>query len=263
MVKELTKEELTEEYIAHREELFAYLLRMTGSYGVAEDLVQDIALIILENDFFNQDCKQMREVLFKIAADLSLHHLQKGKLWSEDVQDMVMKEIFSDSALLYQLDSFKRFPKINYSVEEHISFCFNCLIRTLSPEQQAGFILKELFSFSFKEVSEILEVTLPQTQKLIKSARASLSETFKRRCLLISSQGYCRHCDALNWYYNPQAPKKISTHLFQTPGEKSEENCGSFDRLIEMVKSVNSIKGSSRCLHDFLYDLIISRKNSG
>ena len=203
----------------------------------------------------------MREVLFKIAADLSLHHLQKGKLWSEDVQDMVMKEIFSDSALVNQLDSFKRFPKINYSVEEHISFCFNCLIRTLSPEQQAGFILKELFSFSFKEVSEILEVTLPQTQKLIKSARTSLSETFKRRCLLISSQGYCRHCDALNWYYNPQAPKKISTHLFQTPGEKSEENSGPFDRLIEMVKSVNPIKGSSRCLHDFLYDLIISRKN--
>jgi len=261
MATEFTKKELTDEYIARREELFAYLLRMTASYGGAEDLVQDIALIILENNLPQQSCNKMREVLFKIAADLSLHHLQNDTLWSEDVQDMVMEEIFNDSALVNQLDSFKRFPKIDYSVEEHISFCFNCLIRTLSPEQQAAFILKELFLFSFSEVSEILEVNLPQIKKLIHSARSSLNEIFTRRCLLISSQGYCRHCDALNWFYNPQTPKKISRHLFKPPGGKHEENSRQFDRLIEIVKSVNPIRESSRCLHDFLYDLIISYNN--
>ncbi|MBN2467951.1 MAG: hypothetical protein JXD19_07340 [Deltaproteobacteria bacterium] len=259
----LTKEALTQEYLRHREELFAYLFRMVGSYMTAEDLVQEVAVIMLEQQIPELEGTCAREMFFKIAADLSLEYVSQEKLWPVDAQDKVMERIFSDIVLMEELDSFKRYPKITYSVTEHVSFCFDCHVRTLPPPQQAALLLTELFSLSSPSVAQILGVSAGQLHELVRSARQTLTELFRQRCLLISPDGYCRHCDSLNVYYNQHAPRKLSTHLFKNGDSEIQEEDWFFDRLLELVKSVNPIREPSRHLHDFLSDLILSSEDSG
>jgi hypothetical protein len=130
-----------------------------------------------------------------------------------------------------------------------------------TPDNQAALVLKELFAFSQESLSEILEVPPPQVQDRLDSARRALLEIFYRRCRLVSEQGPCHQCDFLNWYYNPQAPRRLSTNFFQTADATAQATVDFLNPLLEMVKSVDLIRESSRPLHRFLYDLIDFRED--
>jgi hypothetical protein len=52
-------------------------------------------------------------------------------------------------------------PAFTFDVGEHIAFCFTCVARSLSPEQEAAIILREVFEFSNLEAATMVGVSEP------------------------------------------------------------------------------------------------------
>src|SRR5262249_45121807 len=59
---------------------------------------------------------------------------------------------------------------------ESVTLAFLVLLETLSPEERAVFLLKEIFEYAHSEIAEMLGITLDNSRQLLHRAKARLAE---------------------------------------------------------------------------------------
>ncbi len=94
----MTDPEFREAYRAHKDMLYRFAWRMTGSPAAAEDLVQDCFLILLKNhSILNRERGTLRSLLIGITRNLALKHLRGERTYDElDEQSVTCQPIDTD-----------------------------------------------------------------------------------------------------------------------------------------------------------------------
>ncbi|HSL30923.1 MAG TPA: RNA polymerase sigma factor [Anaerolineales bacterium] len=201
----MTTDELTAEFETFQGELKSFLLRITTSVQDAEDLVQEAYLKAHSKiDTFRGE-SSLKTWVFSIASNLALDLLRAKKRWPETVTDVCKdaalgnRQFFQEAMHIRQTS-----PQGNFEIREHIAFCFTCISKSLPLEGHLVLLLKEIYGFKGKEISQILQLSEAMVKYHLHVSRKKMMEIFDQRCSLINKKGICYQCTELNGIFNPR-----------------------------------------------------------
>ena len=194
----------TETYERHRAELVNYAARLVLRDGVAEELVQDAAVRLLQNDSLPDDPRQIRAWLFRVVTHLALDHLRRHSTWKEMVLIDTRGHAEADSGFVAQSMRMRGTPEMSAIAREHLAVCFACTLRNLPPRQAAALLLREVHELSTAQTAEVLEATVIQVKNWIQQARRMMDQRYGHTCALVVKQGVCHQCVELDGFFNGQ-----------------------------------------------------------
>ena len=193
---------LASAYQQSRKDLTAYVTRMVVRPAVAEELVQEAALRLLESANPPIDPTGVRAWLFRVATNLAIDHLRSHRTWRENMLLDTRERATKDAAFVAESRLLRGSPEMSAIAREHLAVCFSCTLRNLPPEHAAALLLAEVHGFTVAEAAEILGATFGQTKGWIQAARTKLREKYDATCALITKQGVCYQCVELGKFFN-------------------------------------------------------------
>jgi RNA polymerase sigma-70 factor (ECF subfamily) len=219
----MTTDELTTQFETFQGELKSFLLRMTASVQDTEDILQETYLKAhAKIDTFRGE-SSLKTWVFSIASNLARDLLKSKKRWPENVTDICKDAAlgnrqFFQEALHIRATS----PQGNFEIREHIAFCFTCVSKSLPLEGHLVLLLKEVYAFKVKEISQILQISGAMVKYHLHVSRKKMIEIFDHRCSLINKTGICHQCTELNGIFNPK--QKAQEELVKIQMAREAEN---------------------------------------
>jgi RNA polymerase sigma-70 factor, ECF subfamily len=193
---------LAQAYEQCRRELTSYVTRMVLRPAVAEELVQQAALRLVEGDHTPTDPEGTRAWLLRVATNLAIDYLRRHSTWRENILLETRERAVTDEAFVAESRLLRGSPEMSAIAREHLAVCLSCTLRNLPPEHGAALLLVEVYDFTVPEAAEILGVSVGQAKGWIQSARAKLREKYSATCALITKQGVCYQCVELSRSFN-------------------------------------------------------------
>lgn len=244
-----------------RRSLFSYIYRMVTHRSDAEDLLQDTFVRALESlPRFRGDAK-FKTWLFSIATHVCLDHLRSRKRWRVEAQLEGERETEASAEQLDRLSQVMSQPDFRFEIREHIAFCFSCISRTLSPEEQAAIMLKEVLGMTAQEAAQAIEVSEPVFRHRLSAARSQMIRSYEGLCQLINKTGVCHQCSGLREFAGESHRGADLVQITVAPG-KSITPDTLFDARLEIVRCSNLGEGSMRGMHDWFFEAIKEREES-
>jgi RNA polymerase sigma-70 factor (TIGR02957 family) len=158
-------EELLEEL---RPAAFAIAYRMLGSVAEAEDVVQETLLRVHRALEAGDRIESPRAFAATVATRLSIDQLRSARVRRETYTGEWLPEpLVSDPA-----DD----PARQAEMADSLSLAFLVLLETLSPEQRAVLLLRDVFDYGYDEIARIVGKTEDNTRKLATRARRHVEE---------------------------------------------------------------------------------------
>ncbi|WP_104091548.1 RNA polymerase sigma-70 factor [Arthrobacter sp. GMC3] len=144
----------------HRSLLFTIAYEITGTVSDAEDVVQESFL--RWSGINAETIQNPRAYLAKTVTRQALNSLRAAQRRREDYigpwlpEPMVTSPDVADNAVL----------------NESLSFAMLVVLETLSPDERAVFVLREVFDFPYLEIAEATDKSLPAVRQLASRAKA-------------------------------------------------------------------------------------------
>jgi RNA polymerase sigma-70 factor (ECF subfamily) len=158
---------LTDSHVAAFEEQRGYLhgvaYRMLGSVSDAEDMVQETWLRWAKTD--PSTIETPRAWLVKAVSRLCLDRLKSARVQREQYYGTWLPEPLVEAS-----------SANSAQVDESVSIALLLVLEKLSPVERAGFLLHDVFGYSFDEIADILEKPEPACRKLVSRARTRVRE---------------------------------------------------------------------------------------
>jgi len=219
----MTTDELSAQFVTIQGELKSFLLRMTASVQDAEDIVQETYLKAnAKIDTFRGE-SSLKTWVFSIASNLARDLLRSRKRWPENVTDICREAALSNRPFLQESIQIRQTsPQGNFEIREHIAFCFTCVSKSLPLEGHLVILLKEVYSFKVREISQILQMSEAMVKYHLHVSRNKMMDIFNHRCALINKEGTCHQCTELNGIYNPK--QKAQEELVRIEMAREAEN---------------------------------------
>jgi RNA polymerase sigma-70 factor (ECF subfamily) len=150
----------------HRQKLFGVAYRMLGSASEAEDVVQDAWL---RYDAAAKDSIRSPEAfLTTIVTRLCLDRLKSARATREEyVGPWLPEPLLTDGRVG---------PEQSAALAESVSLAFMVLLETLTPEERATFLLREIFEYDYGSIAEILKTTPANCRQLFHRAKVHLQD---------------------------------------------------------------------------------------
>jgi RNA polymerase sigma-70 factor, ECF subfamily len=201
----MTTDELTTQFVTIQGELKSFLLRMTASVQDAEDIVQETYLKAHSKiDTFRGE-SSLKTWVFSIASNLARDLLNSKKRWPENVTDICREEALGNRQFFQEAIQIRQTsPQGNFEIKQHIAFCFTCVSKSLPLEGHLALLLKEVYGFKVREISQILRMSEAMVKYHLHVSRSKMIDIFDHRCSLINKQGICYQCTELNGIFNPK-----------------------------------------------------------
>ena len=228
----MTPDQLTGEFETFQGELKSFLLRMTASVQDAEDLVQETYLKARSKiDTFRGE-SSLKTWVFSIASNLARDLLRSKKRWPETVTDICREEALGNQQFFEEAMQIRQTsPQGNFEIREHIAFCFTCISKSLPLEGHLVILLKEVYSFKLKEISQVLQMSEAMVKYHLHVSRSKMMQIFDHRCSLINKAGICHQCTELNGIFNPK--QNAQEELLKIEMAREAEN-SSRDELFDL-----------------------------
>jgi RNA polymerase sigma-70 factor (ECF subfamily) len=196
---------LDAEFEQHRPQLMSYILRITASVPDTEDIIQDTYLKAVKSLESFQGNASLKTWIFTIASNQAKDNLRAKRRWTENVTDISREAALSNREFLQEMMHISATSEHGkFEIKEHIAFCFTCIAKSLPLEQQIALLLKEVYEFKIKEITEILDTNEGMVKYFLHTARAKMVQIFDGRCSLINKEGVCHQCTELNGIFNPK-----------------------------------------------------------
>jgi len=137
--------------------VFSIALRMVGSAGEAEDLVQEAYLRLHREG----DVRAPKAFLTTVVTRLAIDHLRSGR---------VRRETYTGDWLPEPLVSA---PGTDEQVEhdETVSIAFLVLLERLEPVERAVYVLHELLGFSHDEIAPVVGKSVANCRQILRRAK--------------------------------------------------------------------------------------------
>jgi RNA polymerase sigma-70 factor, ECF subfamily len=131
--------------------LFRYIYRLTGCRALAEDVLQEVFIIIYRKLRWLENPKLFRAWAYRIASRETFRRLKMEKRWTEQIRDEEILEKISGEE---RKEIFE--PEIIAKIPD--------LLAEISPASRAVIVLHYLEEMSLSETAEILDIA-PGTAK--------------------------------------------------------------------------------------------------
>jgi len=148
--------------------LFRYIFRLIGEHGLAEDVTQEVFLIIYRKIRWLENPQLFRAWAYRIASREAFKQLKKERRWVEQIRDEEVLEKISarETAEIYEPELIEKLP---------------VLISNVSPASRAVLILHYLDEMPLSEVAEILDISLGTIKSRLAYGLASLRKEIKEQ----------------------------------------------------------------------------------
>jgi RNA polymerase sigma-70 factor (ECF subfamily) len=156
--------------VAHelRRSAFAIAYRMLGSVSEAEDVVQEGFLRLHRVREGGERIESPRAYLSTVVSRLSLDHLRSARVRRESYVGEWLPE-----PLVASTDDD---PARKAEMADSLSLAFLVLLESLSPEQRAAFLLREVFDEPYDRIAEIVGTSEQNARQLAARARRHVDE---------------------------------------------------------------------------------------
>jgi RNA polymerase sigma-70 factor (TIGR02957 family) len=151
-----------------RPSAFAIAYRMLGSVSEAEDVVQEGFLRLHRAREGGERIESPRAYLSTVISRLSLDHLRSARVRRETYVGEWLPEPLVASA--------DDDPARRAEIADSLSLAFLVLLESLSPEQRAAFLLREVFEEPYDRIAEIVGTSEQNARQLAARARRHVEE---------------------------------------------------------------------------------------
>jgi RNA polymerase sigma-70 factor, ECF subfamily len=242
-------------FIIHQPQLRGYLYRMLTDVSDTNDIYHDTFIKCFDNlKGFEGTHHQLKGWIFRVATNLALNYMKLRKRWSISTQDVCRESLIKDKKVQAQfVEASKQGTRNHYDITEHIDFCFTCISKTLTIEQQTALLLKDVVDLKIKEIATILNLPEGKTKHLVREARVTMSSIYKGRCSLINKNGTCYQCTELSGLFNPERDARhevMKLELAKNPEKKTQPSLYKLRK--EIVQAVHPTEAVGADLHDLL-----------
>lgn len=148
------------------------VLGIVQSEAEAEDVTQDVFIRVYESVSSFKGESKFSTWLYRIAVTKALELLRSKK---RKKRFAFLQPIFGeDSEERIQLADFHH-PGVSLDNKERAGHLFKA-IQKLPENQKAAFVLHKLEGFSYKEISETLQTSVPAVESLMNRAKTNLKK---------------------------------------------------------------------------------------
>ncbi len=244
------------EFIEFKNELSSFIFRLLTNKQDTEDVIQDTYIKVFEkiNSFKGQS--SFKTWVFTIALNTAKNKLNKQKRWVENTQDYGADLHSKSEELTNRMRVvFEQTPEKDYEIKEHISYCFNCINKTLLLKQQICLLLKEVYHFKISEIMEITAFTEGIVKHSLADARKNMIRIFNDRCSFINKKGICNQCTTLKGVLNPSQNKHIKAQKIKLVKEGSNKDNEYLLKLrLEIVKGIDPLNSKNTILNTYMLE---------
>ena len=159
---------MLEIFQAQRGRLFGIAYRMTGSASEAEDIVQEAWLRF--QTVALAEIRSPEALLTTIVTRLCLDHLKSAQVQREVYPGIWLPEP------LATVNSVEEDPLDTMIKLESISLAFLHLLESLSPEERAVFLLREVFDYEYREIAEFINKSETACRQLFSRAKKHITD---------------------------------------------------------------------------------------
>jgi RNA polymerase sigma-70 factor (TIGR02957 family) len=143
---------------------FAIAYRMLGSVAEAEDVVQETLLRVHRTLDAGDQIESPRAFVATITTRLAIDELRSARARRERyVGEWLPEPILTDS---------RDDPAQHAEIADSLSMAMLVLLETLSPEQRAVLLLRDVFDYGYGEIAEIIGKNEDNVRQLASRARA-------------------------------------------------------------------------------------------
>jgi RNA polymerase sigma-70 factor (TIGR02957 family) len=157
-----------EEFDELRPTAFAIAYRMLGSVSEAEDVLQEAFLRLHRVREEGERIESPRAYLSTVVSRLALDHLRSARVRRETyVGDWLPEPLLAGSD-----DD----PARKAEMADSLSLAFLVLLESLSPEQRAAFLLREVFEEPYDRIAEVVGTSEQNARQLVARARRHVEQ---------------------------------------------------------------------------------------
>jgi RNA polymerase sigma-70 factor (TIGR02957 family) len=157
-----------EEFNELRRSAFAIAYRMLGSVSEAEDVVQEGFLRLHRAREGGERIESPRAYLSTVVSRLSVDQLRSARVR----RDTYVGEWLPEPLVANADDD----PARKAEMADSLSLAFLVLLESLSPEQRAAFLLREVFDEPYDRIAEIVGTSEQNARQLASRARRHVAE---------------------------------------------------------------------------------------
>jgi RNA polymerase sigma-70 factor (ECF subfamily) len=145
-----------------RPRAFAIAYQMLGSVSEAEDVVQEAFLRMHQTLQRDEQITSPRAYIATLTTRLAIDQLRSARARRERyVGEWLPEPLVTDPS-----------PAERAETADSLSLAFLVLLESLSPQQRAAFLLREVFVYPYEEVAEIIGTTVDSARHLVARARS-------------------------------------------------------------------------------------------
>jgi RNA polymerase sigma-70 factor (ECF subfamily) len=151
-----------------RPQAFAVAYRMLGSVSEAEDIVQEALLrlhLALEQ---GERIESPRAYLSTVVTRLCIDELRSARVRRETYVGEWLPEPLVDDG--------RSDPADHAEMADSLSLAFLVLLESLTPEQRAAFLLREVFDYPYPQIAAIIGTGEDNSRQLVARARKHVDE---------------------------------------------------------------------------------------
>jgi RNA polymerase sigma-70 factor (TIGR02957 family) len=151
-----------------RPRAFGIAYRMLGSVSEAEDVVQEAFLRLHRAEREGERIESPRAYLSTVVTRLAIDQLRSARARRETyVGEWLPEPVLADP---------EGDPARQAEVADTLSLAFLVLLESLSPEQRAVFLLREVFDYPYDRIAEIVDKSEANVRQLAARARRHVDE---------------------------------------------------------------------------------------
>ena len=156
----------TDLYGELRPRAFAIAYQMLGSVSEAEDVVQEAFLRMHQTRHRGEPIASPRAYIATLATRLAIDQLRSARARRERyVGEWLPEPVVTEPT-----------PAEHAETADSLSLAFLVLLESLSPQQRAAFLLREVFEYPYAEIAEFLGTDVDSTRHLVARARHHVRE---------------------------------------------------------------------------------------
>jgi len=159
---------------------FAVAYRMLGSVSEAEDIVQEVFLRLHHTLADGERIESPRAYLSTVVARLCIDHLRSARTRRETYAEARPEPLIGEPGAAMPLVAASGpaavtgaggDPASHAEMADSLSLAFLVLLESLSPEQRAAFLLREVFDYPYDQIAAIVATSEENARQLVVRAR--------------------------------------------------------------------------------------------
>jgi RNA polymerase sigma factor (sigma-70 family) len=162
---------------------FAVAYRMLGSVSEAEDIVQEAFLRLHQTLQDGERIESPRAYLSTVVTRLCIDHLRSARARRETYVEALPEPLVGEPGAAVPpvpasgpAGAAGGDPAGHAEMADSLSLAFLVLLETLTPEQRAAFLLREVFDYPYDQIAAIVATSEQNVRQLVARARRHVEQ---------------------------------------------------------------------------------------